>query len=67
MQVLGNAKPPNDELVNFQTAYSSTPNRKATNSHSADGQCTDSQRAECLSTDRKSPSGARVSGTEDAQ
>lgn len=65
LQVIGNAKLPDDELVDLQTPYSSAPNREATDRDSADGQCTNCQRAESLCTDCESSQGVRVPGTEE--
>jgi hypothetical protein len=67
LQILGYAELPNDELVDLQTPYSSAPDREATNGDSADGQCTNCQRAECLGTDRESLLGSGFLGAEDAQ
>jgi hypothetical protein len=66
LQAIGNPELPNDELVDLQMPYSSTSNREATDRDSADGQCTNRQRAECLRTDCESFQGGRVPVTENA-
>jgi hypothetical protein len=53
LEFFGNAKVPNDKLVNFESSDSGATNCQSTDGHSVDGQCADSdctqrERAKCL-------------------
>ena len=72
LQVFGNAKPPNDELVDIHAPYPSAANCQAANRYCAECQCTHSQSAkgqgaESLRADRESTHRVRAPAAKQAQ